>query len=388
MAVRNGGAQHLDKVRAGNEGVLIARYADAAFFFKADSDKKLADFLPRLDTLTFQEKLGSMLDKAKRLEQLAPQIGQMLNLSDENRQTVKRAAHLCKADLATQMVVEFTSLQGVMGYEYALRSGETEAAALAIREHYLPAGAGDALPESDPGAVLSIANRLDSLIGLSAVGLLPSGNKDPFALRREALGLATILMQKGISFPVRVGLEKAAALIPVGVSAETLAETAAFVQRRLEGLLRDQGLPADVVAAALLERGDNPALALEAARDLQNAVSLENWDELLNAYARCVRLVRKLEDEFPFDANLLTEAAEKALYKAWRQTADALTPESHLSDVLEMIAANLIAPINTFFDEVLVMVEDEAARDNRLALLQKIRNLTKGYADFSQLRGF
>ncbi len=388
IAVRNGGTQHLDKVRAGNEGVLIARYADAAFFFKADSSKKLEEFLPRLDTLTFQEKLGSMLDKAKRLEKLAPQIGAMLNLNNEDRQTVKRAARLCKADLATQMVVEFTSLQGIMGCEYARLSGETEAVASAIRQHYQPAGAGDALPESAPGIALSLANRLDSLIGLSAVGLLPSGNKDPFALRREALGLVSILMQKGINFPVRAGLEKAAALIPVDVSAETLEQTAAFVQRRLEGLLREQGFTADVVAAVLAERGNNPALALEAARDLQNAIAQENWDKLLNAYARCVRLVRKTEDELPFNADLLTEAAEKALYQAWRQTANALTPESRLADVLEQIAANLIAPINTFFDDVLVMVDDEAVRDNRLALLQRIRDLTKEYADFSQLRGF
>ncbi|HHJ07442.1 MAG TPA: glycine--tRNA ligase subunit beta, partial [Anaerolineae bacterium] len=368
IAVRNGGTQHLDKVRAGNEGVLIARYADAAFFFKADSAKKLEEFLPRLDTLTFQEKLGSMLDKAKRLEKLAPQIGAMLNLSDADQQTLKRAAHLCKADLATQMVVEFTGLQGTMGYEYARLSGETEAVASAIREHYQPAGAGDALPQSAPGIALSLANRLDSLIGLSAVGLLPSGSKDPFALRREALGLATILMQKGINFPVRAGLEKAAALIPVDVSAETLEQTAVFAQRRLEGLLREQGFSADVVAAALAERGDNPALAFEAAGDLQKAIAQENWDDLLNAYARCVRLVRKIEEELPVDPNLITEAAEKALYNAWRKTADALTPESRLADVLEMIAANLIAPINTFFDDVLVMVDDEVVRNNRLAL--------------------
>lgn len=388
VVVRNGGADHLDKVRAGNEGVLIARYADAEFFFKTDSAKSLADFLPRLDTLIFQKDLGSMLDKTHRLEALAPQIGAMLGLSTDDLATVSRAAQLCKADLATQMVVELTSLQGQMGYEYALRSGETPAVAVAIKEHYLPAGSGDALPQSKAGVALSLANRLDSLIGLSAVGLLPSGNKDPFALRREALGLVTILMEQGLNFSVRAGLEKAAAQQPVPVSAEVLAETAAFVTRRLEGLLRDRGLAHDVVNAVLAERGDNPALALAAAIDLTAAVAQPGWETVLNAYARCVRLVRNLDTRYTLQPAALAEPASQALYAACVAVRQALTPASSLSAVIEAIRQTLVGPINTFFDEVLVMVEDEAVRQNRLALLQDIRALTAGYADFSELQGF
>ncbi len=388
VAVRNGGSDHLDMVRAGNEGVLIARFADAAFFFKADSGKSLEDFLPRLDTLTFQEKLGSMLDKTHRLESLAPQIAEMLTLPAADIKTVERAAHLCKADLATQMVVELTSLQGQMGYEYARLSGEPEAVAVAIREHYLPAGAGDGLPETPAGIALGLANRLDSLMGLAAVGLLPTGNKDPFALRREALGLVTILLEKGIDFSVHAGLERAAKLQPVPVTPEMVDETAAFITRRLEGLLRERGFAHDVVSAVLAERGDNPAAALSAAQDLTEAVAADDWETVLDAYARCVRIVRKLDETFTLQPAALKEPAEQALYAALERARASLSPASPLSAVIDAIRRELVSPINTFFDDVMVMVDDESVRMNRLALLQSIRDLTKGYADFSELQGF
>ncbi|RME42516.1 MAG: glycine--tRNA ligase subunit beta, partial [Caldilineae bacterium] len=388
LGVRNGGTAHLDRVRAGNEGVVIARFADAAFFFKADTTRKLEDFLPRLDTLTFQEKLGSMLDKTRRLETLAPRIGEMVGLSPAERETVARAARLCKADLATQMVVEFTSLQGVMGYEYALRSGEPEAVALAIREHYLPAGAGDPLPATRPGLALSLANRLDSLAGLFAVGLAPSGSADPFALRRDALGLVQILLEKGIDFSVRKGLEEAAARMPVPVTGESLDETAAFVRRRLEGLLRERGFPFDVVAAVLAERGDNPALALAAATDLAEAVQQDWWQTTLDAYARCVRIVRPIAERHTLHPDLLREPAARALYRAWESVHARLTPATPLAGLIAALRDELVGPITTFFDEVLVMTDDETLRHNRLALLQNIRDLTAGYADFSHLQGF
>ncbi len=388
IGVRNGGSDHLDMVRAGNEGVLIARFADAAFFFKTDTEKPLEEFLPRLDTLTFQEKLGSMLDKTRRLETLAPQIAELLTLSAGDIKIVTRAAHLCKADLATQMVVELTSLQGQMGYEYARLSGEPEAVAVAIREHYLPAGAGDALPETSVGIALGLANRLDSLMGLAAVGLLPSGNKDPFALRRDALGLVTILLEKGIDFSVRMGLALAAKTQPVPVTAEMIDETAAFITRRLEGLLRERGFAADVVSAVLAERGDNPAGAFAAAEDLTAAIAAEDWESVLDAYARCVRLVRKLDGSYQLQPAALKEPAARALYAALQKARASLTPASRLSAVIDAIRRELVAPINTFFDEVLVMADDENVRANRLALLQAIRDLTKGYADFSELQGF
>jgi glycyl-tRNA synthetase len=389
IAVRNGGTNHLDIVRHGNEGVIRARYADAEFFFKADTEKPLADFLPRLDTLTFQEQLGSMLDKSKRLETLAPQIATELQLSAAEVETVKRAAHLCKADLATHMVVELTSLQGVMGYEYAKLSGEPEAVAAAIVEHYYPQ---TKLPHgslSRAGLALNLANRLDSLCGLFAVGKAPTGSADPFALRRDALALVTNLLETETSFSIVDGLKLAAQLMPIEVSEDSLAETAAFVRRRLEGVLREEyGLPHDVVQAVLVERGDNPYLALLAARDLAQAVIRDNWEDTLNAYARCVRIVRSVAERYTVQPDRFTEEAEKTLLAAYGQARNNLGVDSTMTDVITTLREILVYPINNFFDRVLVMDEVEAIKQNRLALLQDIRDLTRGYADFSQLQGF
>jgi glycyl-tRNA synthetase len=389
VGVRNGGTDHLDMVRRGNAGVLRARYADAEFFFKEDTTQKLEDFLPRLDTLTFQEQLGSMLDKSKRLETLAGQIGKRLGLTPDQLDTTARAAHLCKADLATNMVVELTSLQGIMGAEYAKRSGESDKVAAAIVEHYYPQ---TKLPNeslSQPGLALNIANRLDSLCGLFAVGKAPSGSADPFALRRDALSLVSILLETETSFSVDGGLKLAAVLMPVEVSAQALTETAEFIQRRLEGVLREEyDLSHDVVRAVLAERGDNPWLALQAAQDLAQAVKRETWAETLNAYARCVRIVRNIVERYSVQPDNFSEKAEKELYAAYQQARRTLPADATLAAVIDTFQEVLVAPINTFFDEVMVMAEAEKVRHNRLALLQDIRDLTNGYADLSELQGF
>ncbi|MCX7681168.1 MAG: glycine--tRNA ligase subunit beta, partial [Anaerolineae bacterium] len=214
VVVRNGDHEYEEVVRHGNEEVIRARFADAAYFYRADTQQPLEAFLPRLATLTFQERLGSMLDKTRRLEQLVPQLAEMLGLSPEETRVALRAAHLCKADLATEMVIEFTSLQGVMGREYALKSGEDPAVAEAILEHYLPRFAGDALPRSRAGLVVGLANRLDSLAGLFAVGLTPTGSADPYHLRRDASGIVQNLIAHQLSFSVKQGLEAAARLLP------------------------------------------------------------------------------------------------------------------------------------------------------------------------------
>jgi glycyl-tRNA synthetase len=195
--VRNGDSRHLDLVREGNEHVIRARFADADFFVREDVKHKLEDFRSRLATLTFQKQLGSMLDKAERVEKLTSDIARRLGLEEAETRTALRAAHLCKADLMTKRVGEMTALQGIIGREYALRSGETPEVALAIREHYLPSSAGDALPESKAGSAVGLADRLDSLAGLFAAGLAPTGSADPFGLRRAALAVTQILSEKG-----------------------------------------------------------------------------------------------------------------------------------------------------------------------------------------------
>jgi glycyl-tRNA synthetase len=398
IAVRNGGTQGLEVVRRGNEGVLRARYADANYFFKADSAQPLESLLPRLDTLLFQEQLGSMLDKTRRLERLAPAIGQELGLSAQEMETTRRAAHLCKADLASQMVVELTSLQGAMGREYALRSGESQAVADAIYEHYLPRFAGDHLPSTQPGLALGLANRLDSLVGLFAVGLAPTGSADPYGLRREALGLVTVLISPGgdratgTDYSIATGLHMAARLLPehVRVSQEALGTCLDFVKRRLEGVLREQGLRYDVVQAALAERGDNPYRCWQAAQALQRWVQRPDWERLLVAYARCKRIVRPILDEvrgYRVDPGAFTEQAGRDLWAAYQQATGGLGAERDVDGVLTALQ-QLTDPINVFFEQVLVMAEEEALRRNRLALVYVIAAIPDGVVDLSQVMGF
>jgi len=389
IAVRNGGSDHLDIVRRGNEGVLRARFSDAEYFFKEDTEKKLEDFLPRLDTLTFQEQLGSMRDKSKRLEKLGPQIGERLQLDADDMQTIERAACLCKADLATHMVIELTRLQGVMGREYAKLSGESTPVADAIQEHYYPQLQlpGDGL--SKPGLVLNIANRLDSLCGLFAVGKAPTGSADPFALRRDALALVTVLMETETEFSIGKGLEMASHLMPVDVSEDSLSLTAEFISRRLVGVLREEyRLPHDVVNAVLAELGDNPWLLLKTARELAEAVNLPDWENVLNAYARCARIVRTVDEDYRINSALLAEPAERTLYEAYQNILSDPAATASMTAVITAIRDRLVGPINGFFDEVLVMVEDDEVKKNRLALMQAIRDLAKGVADLSQLEGF
>ncbi|MDH4135688.1 MAG: glycine--tRNA ligase subunit beta [Anaerolineae bacterium] len=387
IAVRNGDDQHLDIVRRGYEEVLRARYADADFFYKGDTSKSLEEFLPRLDTLTFQEKLGSMLDKTRRLEQLVPRLGQMLGLSEIEIATATRAAHLCKADLATQMVVEFTSLQGVMGQEYARKSGESDGVARAILEHYLPRFAGDILPETRPGLTVGLANRLDSLVGLFAVGLAPTGSADPYHLRRDALGVVNNLIAAELSFDLRAGLKAAAKLLPVEVPEGTLEHVLAFIVGRLEGVLREQGYRYDVVAAVLAERGHNPYLTAETVRALVPWIERDDWMDILNAYARCVRIVRDLDQTYPLAPALFAEPATERLYQAYLTCLGKVGPESTVDELFAAFQP-MIEPINTFFDEVLVMTEDKALRENRLALLQHIARLTEGIIDLTKVEGF
>ena len=282
ITVRNGGAEHAEVVQAGNEGVIRARYADAAYFYKADAAHKLEAFTPRLATLTFQEKLGSMLDKVRRLEQLAPQLGRMLGLSEADLATTSRAASLCKSDLATQMVVEMTSLQGIMGREYARLSGESDAVATAIFEAYLPRSQGDSLPAAQPGLTLGLANRLDSLVGLFAVGLAPTATADPFGLRRDALGLVQALVGLAQPFDLRPAIRAAAELMPVQAGETVLVDVLSFVRDRLYAWLRDQGLPHDVVAAVLAEQAHDPYRAAAAARELAALTQVARLDRCLH----------------------------------------------------------------------------------------------------------
>jgi glycyl-tRNA synthetase len=387
VAVRNGDDLHLDVVREGNEDVIRARFADAKFFFENDTSKPLEAFLPRLDTLTFQEQLGSMLDKSKRLEDLVPAVGQALGLDSAEQSVANRAARLCKADLATQLVIELTSLQGVMGRIYAQLSGEEEAVAMAIYEHYLPRYSGDDLSETSPGLALSLADRVDSLVGLFGVGLAPSSSADPYQLRRAALGVVQNLIGTEHSLSLGPLLADAAALMPVPISEEALDEASAFITERLRGWLRDRDIRYDVVDAVLEERGDDPYNAYRTARQVGAWVERDDWQDLLNAYGRCIRIVRDQDQRFAFRPDIDPEPATEGLWKAYRTARVQITPESDADRLLTALHA-MIPAITRFFDEVLVMHEDPSLRNGRLGLLQDIWQLSDGILDVTRLEGF
>jgi glycyl-tRNA synthetase len=403
IAVRNGGSEYLDVVREGNEGVLRARFADAEYFYREDTAGKLESVTPILATLTFQEKLGSMLDKVHRVEKLVPVIGEMLGLSSAEMATAVRAAKLSKSDLATRMVVELTSLQGIMGREYARLSGESNDIANAIFEHYLPRYQGDALPQSRAGLVLGLANRLDSLGGLFAVGFAPTGSADPFGLRREALGVAQALIGARQPFDLRRALHAAAGLLPpaadgahaIGTAEEgattegwpVTAEVLTFVRDRLYGLLRDEGLPHDVVIAVLAEQAADPYRAAVSARELATLVATPGWPDDFTAYARCKRIVRNLAQRYALAPERYTEEATRQLHVAWGAASRRVGEQCTVSAVGQVLH-DLREPINRFFTDVLVMAEDPAEREARLALVQCIAALPDGIADLSQLQGF
>jgi glycyl-tRNA synthetase len=376
----------------GNEDVIRARFTDAAYFVREDMKKKLADFLPALDKLTFQAELGSMRDKAQRIEALAGALAPLVGLSPEEQAATARAAQLCKADLATQMVVEMTSLQGVMGRDYALHSGEAEDVAVAIFEHYLPRSSDDISPKTKPGLVVGLADRLDSLAGLFAAGLAPSGNKDPFALRRAALGLVGNLIEWNLPLDLQSALSLAAENLPIEASPASQAECLNFVIERLRHIFLEQGYAHDVVDAIVSAQGHNPALASQAVKQLSEWVGREDWATILPAYSRCVRITRT-GDGGPgteVSAALFDTDAEDALYAALQTAEAALANDAQRPTVDEFLTAivPMIPAIDRFFEDVLVMVDDERVRANRLALLQRIANLAKGVADMSKLEGF
>lgn len=387
ITIRNGGSQHLDIVANGNEEVIEARFADASFFMREDNKHSIDEFIPRLDTLVFHPKLGSMLDKIGRIEKLTEILAKQLKLSEIDKSTALEAARLCKADLVTKMVVEMTALQGVIGRYYAIKSGKDALAAQAIEEHYYPRFAGDSSPASMPGLVVGLADRLDSLAGLFSVGMAPSGTKDPFGLRRAAIGLIQNLVDKGISLDLRESLKAASSLLPVPLNMELQQACLDFIFGRFENLLLEEGYRTDVVRAVLAEQAHNPAAAVADVKTLTQWTKRDDWNEILPSFARCVRITRDLKEKYSFDEKKLVETQERDLYNASEKVRKALGSDGTINGFVTSFV-QIVPIINNFFETILVMDKDQAVRENRLALLQEIAGFTKGKADFSKLEGF
>jgi glycyl-tRNA synthetase len=328
-----------------------------------------------------------MLDKVGRIQGLVELLAPELNLDHARAVNAMRAAYLSKADLVTRMVVEMTSLQGVMGREYALKSGESEVVANAIYEHYLPRYAGDNIPASLEGLLIGISDRLDTLMGLFGIGLVPSGTSDPYALRRTAIGLIQCLVRSATPFNLERGLRLANEQLGTTVSDQAVLECLNFIRSRQRALLLGDGIPHDVADAVLAEQGTNPFGVVRGTAELKVWTERSDWLEVLQAYSRCARITRTQEIDSQFDPEFLIEEASKGLYRAL-QTAEKNRGEpTSIQDFFSAFMP-MIPAIDQFFDEVLVMAEDERLKSNRLNLLQRIVILAKGAADLSLLEGF
>ena len=387
IGVRNGDGEHLDKVVRGNEHVIGARFSDAVFFYQADMQRSLEDCLPRLDTLTFQADLGSMLAKSKRVAGTIAGLGELLGLDAADIATARQAAPVAKADLATNMVVEMTSLQGIMGREYALKAGRPAAVADAIFEHWLPRGADDILPTSAAGRLLAVADKLDSLLGLFAVGLAPKSTSDPYGLRRMALGIVQILVDGDIEVDLRQVIELAAPSQPVEVGPDIKRQVFDFVRARLAAWLGDEhGRRPDVIRAVLKAQAHNPAGAVRGVNELSEWVVRDDWESILDSFARCARMTAN-EAAQTLRAELLGESYEKRLYAAGQAAVDGLARSDNVGNFLEAFAP-MAAAIDDFFDHVLVHTDNVELRQNRIALLQMVSRMQDGRADLSELDNF
>ena len=379
-------------ILAGNQRVLRARLADAEFFWLEDGKTPLVDFLPQLNDIAFYEGLGTVHDKAMRLEKLAAEIAASIDGADP--QEAARAAKLAKADLVTGMVGEFPELQGIIGGYYAASSGESKAVADAISTHYRPQGPDDGLPQTPVGLAVALADKIDSLVGFFGVGARPTGSKDPFALRRAALGVIRMVCEARIRLPLSATLDIAARLHGFD---QADGELLPFIRERLRVRLRDNGLMHDVVAAALGDDdGDDLLMLADRAAALGAFLDSENGAGLLAGWRRAASILKSEEnrDKKNFvaktDPALFTTEAERRLHEtvAGLLTADnrdGKTPEA-LLQVMESLGA-LRVPIDGFFDDVVVNDEDPGIRENRLGLLAMVREMMLGVADFSKLEG-
>ena len=392
VAVTNMGAKQADVIRAGNERVLAARLADAKFFYDEDRKITLENRVEQLRGVTFHQKLGTLHLKVERLMTLVPKLTNTLgNAAVAN--ICLRAARLCKADLTSGMVGEFPTLQGIMGREYALHDGEQDSVADAIAEHYLPRFAEDQLPAGIAGRILSLADRVDTLTAFFAVGLIPSGSEDPFALRRHASAVIRLLLEGESPVNLSEVIREAFTVLKAqGITADEkgVAELERFLAERLRYYLREVvKLREDVMDAVLTGRPSAfDPLALRARAEALQAFSLRpEFESLVIGCKRAENITKATRDDH-VDAELLKEPVEKELQAAV-STADGKVPDllatGKFADALDALAA-LKIPIDAFFTGVMVMAEEAALRRNRLALLVRVRNLFRQYADFSKIQ--
>lgn len=391
ITITNIEADDMRIIQKGNERVLRARLVDAQFYFDQDRKYTLSSLVDALKRVTFQEKLGSVFDKVERIKKLSTQLAREMACSETEISSTERAAKLCKADLVSGVVREFTSLQGTMGRIYATLDGEETAVGKAIEEHYLPKQAGGTLPKTRAGQLVSIADKLDSIVGCFGVGLIPSGSEDPYALRRAGLGIIQIILSdeafRTLSLSEAIGTAihqyEAQAVFSGGRLFHSISN---FLKQRLDARLQALNVRYDLRAAVLARPLVYPWEVVACAEALVRFSKQPLFSDLIIIFKRVIRI---LPDQFKGepDKSIINEAAEKALYESYQalqQSLSGLWKNREYDQILEKLAT-LYTPLNQFFDDVLVMDKDDAIRNNRLALLCAVGNLFKDFGDFSKI---
>ena len=374
ISVRNGNAENIENVVLGNEKVLVARLEDAEFFWKEDQKLKIEDLVAKLAKVTFHAKIGSITEHMARTKEIAAKLADIAGLTDEEKRDVARSAEIYKFDLLTGMVGEFDELQGVMGEKYALLAGENANVAAAIREHYMPTSADGQLPETKVGSVLAAADKIDSVLSFFNVGLIPSGSNDPYALRRAVQGLIRIIEKMNWHFDLSLFIDQ--------FEGQNHAEILEFVKARVQKLLLEKLDRYDIVEAAINSSNFDITNMMESAFVIDGHKLHEPFKPAIENVSRSINLVKKAADIAEINPALFEEDTEQALYDAVISLQNQWTYKP-CEEKFRAIVHMLAPAIEAFFDNVVVMAEDLAVRDNRIALLSEVVALTSVMADFS-----
>ncbi|MGW6381137.1 glycine--tRNA ligase subunit beta [Peribacillus butanolivorans] len=388
VTVRNGDDRHLEKVSKGNEKVLRARLSDAAFFFKEDQKKEIADALKKLDSIVYHEEIGTLAEKTARVTAVTGVLADALNLKAE-KDLALRAAEIAKFDLVSHMVYEFPELQGYMGEKYALLKGEAKEVAAAINEHYMPRHADDNVPPSVIGAVVSIAEKIDTLASFFAIGVIPTGSQDPYALRRQASGVVQILAEKKWN----ISLEELITLGLKGLESKGLlkrdleevkADMFTFFKARVKHLLQEQQIRYDLIDAVLIDEIGFIHSLVERAQVLDAKKDEAGFKESLEALSRVMNIAVKCDHKVTVDPNAFENEQEKALYEKYQTVALRYAESKKEKERFEHLIS-LQSEIESYFENTMVMADDEAIRNNRLSLMKEISDLVSGFAAMNKI---
>lgn len=388
VTVRNGNAEHIEEVARGNEKVLRARLSDAAFFFKEDQKKEITDALKKLESIVYHEEIGTLAEKSKRVASITGALVDKLKLN-VNKESALRAASIAKFDLVSNMVYEFPELQGYMGEKYALLKGEAKEVAAAIHEHYMPKSAEDDVPPSPIGAILSVAEKIDTIASFFAINKIPTGSQDPYALRRQASGIVQILAEKKWEIALEEIMDLALSEIKTkGIGKRELSEVKedllTFFKARIKHMLQEQNIDYDLIDSLLIGEVGQVSSLVERAHVLEEKKNEPGFKESLEALSRVMNIAVKCENQVKVNPALFENDQEIALYTKYQNVAAAYSKADNEAEHFELLTT-LQSEIEQYFENTMVMAEDEAIRNNRLSLMKEINDLVKSFAAMNKI---